>query len=103
MTRLEREKAVVGQMIEIYCRHHGHPGRGADGFCPECAALLEYALARLDSCPRADVKTSCRKCLVHCYAPSRRQQIRQVMRYVGPRMLFIHPGAALRHLIDELR
>ncbi|MDE6553898.1 MAG: nitrous oxide-stimulated promoter family protein, partial [Muribaculaceae bacterium] len=26
-----------------------------------------------------------------------------VMRYVGPRMIFIHPISALRHIISELK
>ena len=39
---------------------------------------------------------------VHCYQPQMREQIRQVMRYSGPRMLFHHPVMAIRHLIDCL-
>lgn len=31
------------------------------------------------------------------------RKIREVMRYVGPRMLFIHPVSAIRHLISELK
>lgn len=35
--------------------------------------------------------------------PFRKKRIREVMRYVGPRMIFIHPIAAIRHLISELK
>ena len=71
--------------------------------CPECAALLDYALRRLDSCRFGDGKPSCRKCPVHCYRADMRERIRTVMRWAGPRMIFRHPIAATRHLLRELR
>lgn len=101
MTRIEREKNVVGLMIGLYChRHHVAEGREC---CEECADLLEYACSRLERCPKGNIKSSCRKCEIHCYSPSRREQIRNVMRYAGPRMIFVHPVAAVRHLVSELR
>ena len=36
---------------------------------------------------------------VHCYQPQMREQIRQVMRFSGPRMLLYHPVLAVWHLI----
>ncbi len=87
-------------MTACYCRrHHGSKGRM---ICDACRQLLEYSLQRIDRCPKGEAKTSCRKCEIHCYSPSRREEIRRVMRYVGPRMIFIHPLSALRHLIREL-
>ena len=71
--------------------------------CPECAALLDYALRRLDSCRFGNDKPSCRKCPVHCYRADMRERIRTVMRWAGPRMIFRHPMAATRHLLRELR
>ena len=71
--------------------------------CPECAALLDYALLRLDSCRFGNDKPSCRKCPVHCYRADMRERIRTVMRWAGPRMIFHHPMAATRHLLRELR
>ena len=71
--------------------------------CPECAALLDYALRRLDSCRFGNGKPSCRKCPVHCYRADMRERIRTVMRWAGPRMIFHHPMAATRHLLRELR
>ena len=71
--------------------------------CPECAALLDYALRRLDSCRFGNDKPSCRKCPVHCYRADMRERIRTVMRWAGPRMIFRHPIAATRHLLRELR
>lgn len=100
--RIERETRTVRLMIGIYCRrHHSSRPRSAAGVCPECEALAEYASARLARCPFGDRKTVCRDCRVHCYRPDMRERIRQVMRYAGPRMIFHHPLAAIRHLLGR--
>ena len=65
--------------------------------------LLAYAHARLDRCPFGEGKKTCRRCPVHCYKRDMRERMRQVMRYAGPRMIGVHPVAALRHLWRELR
>ena len=94
----EREKVMVSQMIALYCRGNHHTGKG---LCEECARLEEYARMRSDKCPFMETKTFCSNCKVHCYQPQMREQIRQVMRYAGPRMLFHHPAMAIRHLIES--
>lgn len=96
MGKIEREKAVVGQMIRIYC----HGKEGNRDLCDGCRELLAYALGCLDRCPFGDRKTSCRRCRVHCYRPSMRVRIAAVMRYSGPRMLLHNPLEALRHLLS---
>ena len=50
----EREKAVVSQMIALYCRKRHH---GKDGLCPKCAELADYARHRTDLCPYMESKT----------------------------------------------
>ena len=70
--------------------------------CPQCQELLTYAHQRLDRCKFGNEKPSCTRCPVHCYKPAMRQQIRQVMRYSGPRMLLHNPVLAIRHLWDFL-
>lgn len=97
----EREKEMVSQMIALYCRRKHGSRRGA--LCPERAALRDYARERSDHCPRMEVKTFCSNCPVHCYRPEMRECIRQVMRDSGPRMLFHHPAAAIRHLVETRR
>lgn len=89
-------------MIAIYCRRHHHEATEGK-LCPDCNALLRYALERLDRCPKGNGKSSCRKCTIHCYSSPQRAEIREVMRYVGPRMIFIHPIEAVRHLLSEMR
>ena len=71
--------------------------------CPQCQALLDYAHQRLEHCKFGEDKPSCTRCPVHCYKPAMREQIRQVMRYSGPRMLLHDPIMAIRHLWDFLR
>ena len=71
--------------------------------CPQCQALLDYAHRRLEHCRFGENKPSCTRCPVHCYKPAMREQIRQVMRYSGPRMLLHDPIMAIRHLWDFLR
>ena len=96
----QREKRMVAQMIALYCRkQHG----GKNGLCPSCQALLRYAFDRSDHCPRMQAKTFCSNCKVHCYRPDMRAQIRQVMRFCGPRMLWHHPIAAVRHVWESRR
>lgn len=94
MTRIEREKRTVEQMVRLYCRHK----EGNAALCDDCRALLRYAHARLDGCRFGEGKTTCRRCPVHCYKPLMRERMRCVMRWAGWRMLFVHPVAALRHL-----
>ena len=94
----EREKRMVSQMIALYCRRQHHTGR--NGLCDECKALSDYAVMRSDKCPFMATKTFCSNCKVHCYKPEMREKIREVMRFSGPRMIFHHPVAAMRHVIE---
>ena len=96
-TRIEEEKAVVEQMIRLYCRKH----EGNTALCPSCKALLDYAHCRLDRCRYDEHKPTCKKCPVHCYRPEMKERIRIVMRWSGPRMIVYHPIAAVRHLLRE--
>ena len=92
----EQEKRIVSLMIRTYCRgHHGT----RQGLCPECQALQEYALLRADRCPFIETKTFCSNCRAHCYRLEMREEIRKVMRFSGPRMIFYHP-AAIRYVIE---
>ncbi len=98
--KLERERATIEAMIKLFCVDH-HRSYGA--LCAQCAALAAYAGQRLDNCPFGDDKPTCARCPIHCYKPSRRQEIRMVMRYAGPRMLLRRPILAIRHKLAERR
>ncbi len=96
--RLRRERKTVAAMQRIYCRaNHGT----ARGLCAECDELKAYSEARLAACPYGWEKPPCSECTIHCYKPERREQIRAVMRYAGPRMFFRHPILAVHHLLNK--
>lgn len=98
--RLTRAGKTVAAMIRIYC---GDLHDRRSGLCEECAVLYAYAMDRLDRCPLKSEKPTCAQCLIHCYGADRREQIRAVMRYAGPRMLWRHPLLAVGHLLDGRR
>jgi hypothetical protein len=98
LTRRTREFGMIAAMLRMYCHSH-HASEHAQ-LCPECLALHEYARRRLERCVFGDAKPTCANCTVHCYKTSRREQIRQVMRWAGPRMLWRHPVLAVRHMLD---
>jgi hypothetical protein len=75
----------------------------ATGLCPDCQALMNYALLRLERCRFGADKPTCARCPVHCYQAHRRGQIQQIMRFSGPRMLWQHPLLSLQHWFDSLR
>jgi hypothetical protein len=110
---IKREQELVKAMIAIYCKGmHGklrYDGAarqsrgGKDTLCDECQQLLSYASKRLERCPQLPNKPFCSDCSIHCYARNEREQIKAVMRYAGPRMLFSHPIIAIHHLLSRLR
>ena len=98
--RLAREWQTIEAMIRCYCRGL-HATQTT--LCQECQGLLDYATVRLERCRFGSEKPVCVKCPVHCYQPARREQVRVVMRYAGPRMLWQHPMLSLRHWLDARR
>lgn len=85
-------------MIHLYCRKN-HKDKE---LCQECLDLYEYAKMRIEKCPFMETKTFCSQCKVHCYKKDKREQIRKVMRFSGPRMLVYHPIMAIRHLYYQI-
>lgn len=91
MNRIDREKQTVEKMIELYCRR-----RLQEDTLPEdYQHLAEYACQRLDECEYGEEKPVCEKCQTHCFAPKERQQMQEIMRWAGPRMIFYSPKVAL--------
>lgn len=89
------EARTVSVMIHLYCRaHHG----AVKGLCDDCVGLLAYAEERIGNCPFGLDKPVCNQCTVHCYESEKRERIKAIMRYAGPRMIWRHPVLAIRHL-----
>jgi hypothetical protein len=98
--RIRQEKRTIDAMLGVYCRDiHGT----RDELCASCSRFRDYAHRRLDACPFQEEKPVCNRCEVHCYSRSMREQVREVMRYAGPRMALRHPWLSLLHLLDKLR
>ena len=97
MSRIEREKQTVRKMIELYCRHRLKQVNIPE----EYQHLAEFACHRLDHCKYGENKTACKNCPTHCYAPKEREQIRRIMRWAGPRMIFYSPIEAIRHIFNK--
>jgi Nitrous oxide-stimulated promoter len=93
MSRLAIDERILSKMITYYCQKI-HRGRN---LCDDCDKLLKYSIGRLDLCKFGNDKPVCSACKVHCYRKNEREKIRQVMRFAGPRMIFINPYIAIIH------
>lgn len=96
MRRIDKEKRIVGKMVKIYCRAHHNPDTD---LCPECSEILDYSSLKLDLCPFGEGKPPCKNCETHCFEPAKREHIRKIMRYSGPRMFFADILSWLEHKI----
>jgi hypothetical protein len=85
----------------MYCR--AHHGAAKVELCEACDSLREYCMERIDKCPHCPDKPTCVNCEIHCYRKDRREEVRQVMRWAGPRMTRRHPILAVMHIIDGRR
>jgi hypothetical protein len=99
--RMKRERTTIDYMVNIYCKGHHHTEDGK--LCAECQEFKDYAFLRLSKCPFQEQKSTCGKCLIHCYKPDMKVKVRQVMRYSGPRLLIYHPMLAFHHAWDGRR
>ena len=97
---LDQEQRTIRAMMQIYCQaHHAEQNE----LCEACQDLFDYALARLGKCPFGPDKPVCAKCPIHCYHKDMREQIRDVMRFAGPRMTLRHPGLAVAHMLHKIK
>ncbi len=108
--RIRREKNTIDAMIGLYCTDHhgnhdigGHSDKNSLGLCQDCAELRDYAHLRLTRCRYQEKKPACGNCPVHCYKPSMKEHVMQVMSYSGPRMTLRHPYFALMHIFDGFK
>lgn len=97
--KIRKEKETVERMIRLYCEKKHKSKRGT--LCTNCQELLEYSHERLEQCQFQEDKPTCRKCPVHCYRPTRRDEIRRVMRFSGPRLALHAPIDWIRHQIHD--
>ena len=114
-----KDTRLLGDFSVIYCRgNHPEAARGvleSDGsslgvygrkvpvVCDDCGDLLRYAEKRRALCPK-NPKPFCSHCDTHCYSSEKREFMRDVMRYSGPRSVTRgHAIDSVRHLIEGRR
>ena len=97
--RTERERRIVDKMIQRFCQDNH---RSSD-LCESCFELKEYAFKRLVSCPFANDKPVCSNCSIHCYNKKKKEEIKNVMKYSGPKMIFNHPKDTFLYFFDKLK
>ena len=66
--------------------------------CEACHKLLAHAFVKRSHCPM-EPKPACKHCPNHCYHPTYRAQIREVMKYSGKALLFRGRLDYLFHLL----
>lgn len=111
---LQRDLKTLAMFVGLYCQHHHgdqtrekvelktHDVDAIAGkelhLCPECSRLLAHAFVKRSVCPM-DPKPQCKHCPHHCYAPKYRQQIREVMKSSGMRLMLTGRVHYLLHLL----
>lgn len=97
MSKIEKEKNIVVFMIEYYCKQNHHQ----EIICKNCSDLVKYAHNKLKNCLYRENKPSCLRCKVHCYSNEKREEIKKVMAYVGPKMIYLMPTQYIKHIINK--
>lgn len=102
--RKKYEANVIRVMIGIYCRkkHKEMAKNSENNLCDKCQNLLYYCDKKIDNCPLGENKTTCETCKIHCYTKKYQEEVKKVMRFSGPRMMFYHPIMAIRHLANKI-
>ncbi len=93
-TKIQRDQETIRLMVNLYARHHPTLSGDPDHY----TRLADYACQRLARCRFGESKPACKDCPIHCYRPDLREEMRQVMRWAGPRMILYAPRATMRHL-----
>ena len=99
---LDRDLRLLADFIDIYCSHkHADVPRAPVDIkthdvaalvgkevclCDECKKLLTHAFVKRSTCP-FNPKPACKHCTEHCYHPTYREQIKEVMKYSGKKLV----------------
>jgi len=100
---VQKDLSMLALFVRVYCEgNHAEAtkapfvlkgfdvpaisGREELCLCPGCTKLLMHAFIKRQACPM-DPKPMCKHCPSHCYAPLYRQQIREVMKYSGRKLV----------------
>ena len=89
---------IMRAMITIYCVNN-HNSNGE--LCDSCSELFNYTTRRFALCPQKR-NSPCSLCDINCYSSEKRAELREVMKFSGPRMFFRHPIMTLVHAYEYL-
>jgi hypothetical protein len=93
-----REKRIIAKMIKIYCgKKHK-----SDGLCSDCSNLLVYCENKINSCRWIKNKPNCSSCTTVCFSKENREKLRNIMRFSGPRLLYLDPAALFLWIFRKL-
>jgi len=97
---IEDNKILITKMIHKYCRlkHGTNKGKNKVNICEKCNDLLTYAIQRIEYCPFGTNKPACSNCKIHCYNNEMRTEIKKVMKFSGPRVIFSNPVLGVKFL-----
>jgi hypothetical protein len=114
LTNLDRDLKTLALFIRVYCRKkHAEEVKSVIQvrdydieelagerivLCSHCAKLLQHAFYKRSHCPM-EPKPACKHCPSHCYHPTYRAQIRQVMKFSGRHLLLSGRLDYLFHLL----
>jgi Nitrous oxide-stimulated promoter len=112
--KLEGDMQMLARFVQVYCDgHHADAERAPFSMqfqsgsevtdnpltlCPECRKLLTHACVKRSHCPMHP-KPQCKNCPSHCYHPTYRAQIREVMKYSGRKLVMQGRVDYLLHLL----
>jgi hypothetical protein len=113
-SELVKDLKTLALFIELYCRYkhadqqrekvdlQTHDVAAIAGksivLCPQCTKLLAHAFVKRSHCPMHP-KPMCKHCPSHCYHPTYRAQIREVMKFSGRKMVLAGRLDYLFHLL----
>ena len=97
-----KDLRTLALFISIYCKHRhtdqekvpvelkgfdmGAIAGKTPVLCGECRKLLTHAFVKRSHCPMHP-KPACKHCQTNCYQPMYRQQIREVMKFSGRKLV----------------
>lgn len=117
MSNHDKDRATLIAIGQIYCiGNHANVPKNDDGLCQGCASIIETTLYRTVHCPYNHSR-NCQDCATKCQtdliskinftdqsnnAAQAHDDIRKMMSYAAPRMIWRHPLMTLQYLIRKI-
>ena len=101
-TSSKKDLATLEAMGKIYCKAH-HKGEPKDeaGLCQWCRTVVQDTFDRSQNCPNGH-QENCQDCDIKCQRGESQANVKKLMAYSAPIMLFRHPLMAATYLRKKL-